>query len=123
MINVSSASGSRALAGAAAYCASKAGLAMLTRVAALELAPHGVRVNSISPAGVVTPLWTTQPWWPQHVERSGGEQAAFAALSADTPLKRFARPEEVAGLIAWLASDASAYVTGADFAIDGGYTA
>ena len=123
VINVSSASGHRALAGAGAYCASKAALLMLTRVAALELAPRGVRVNSVSPAGVATPLWTAQEWWPRHVERSGGEAQAFAALADDTPLKRFAQPEEVAGLIVWLASDEAAYVTGADFAIDGGYTA
>jgi NAD(P)-dependent dehydrogenase (short-subunit alcohol dehydrogenase family) len=123
VVNVASASGHRALAGAAAYCTSKAALLMLTRAAALELAPRGVRVNSVSPAGVATPLWTTQAWWPKHVERAGSESAAYAALSADTPLKRFAQPSEVAELIAWLASDAGAYVTGSDFAIDGGYAA
>jgi NAD(P)-dependent dehydrogenase (short-subunit alcohol dehydrogenase family) len=120
VVNVASASGIKAAAGAAAYCASKAAVLMLTRTAALECnqAGHHVRVNAVAPGGVKTPLWDQvaigevikgSPQW---------------AAAADAPAaQRFATPEEVAQVIAFLASDEAAYVTGAVLPVDAGYTA
>lgn len=122
IVNVGSASARKAVPGAAAYSCSKAALAMLTRVAALELAERGVRVNTVSPGGVATPMWSRQEWWAEHVRKSGGEEAARAALAADTPLRRMASAEEIARVIAFLTSDAAAYLTGADVPVDGGYS-
>ena len=121
IVNVASASSIAAAPTAAAYCSSKAALAMLTKVAALEAAP-AVRVNSVHPGAVRTPLWRTNEWWDDAVRAAGDEDAAFAALAGGTPLGRIAAPEEVAQAIAWLASDEASFVTGAELVIDGGFT-
>jgi NAD(P)-dependent dehydrogenase (short-subunit alcohol dehydrogenase family) len=123
IVNVSSASSIVAAPGAAAYCASKAALTMLTKVAALECASDRIRVNSVHPGGVRTPMWRTNDWWEAHVARAGGEDAAFAALARDTPLRRMAEPDEIARAILYLASAESSFITGSEFVIDGGYTA
>ena len=124
---VGSASGTKPAPGAAAYCASKAALRMLTKVAALELKPLGIRVNSIAPAGVVTPMWTKMPFWNGLVTQHGSEAGAWNALGgadpATPPIQRMAFPEEIARAILFLASVESAHMTGAELAIDGGYTA
>ena len=112
IVNLASQASVVALDRHAAYCASKAALVGLTQVLALEWAPHGITVNAISPTVVDTELGRTA--WV-------GE--AGAAMRARIPVGRFARPDEVAGLILFLASDASAMVTGANIMIDGGYTA
>lgn len=110
VINVSSTAGIESYGGQAAYSASKWGLRGLTRSAALDLAADGIRVNSIHPGGVATPL----------VE-------AFRPLSAEdtvgSTLSRFARPEEISGLVVFLASDEASFITGAEYVIDGGITA
>jgi NAD(P)-dependent dehydrogenase (short-subunit alcohol dehydrogenase family) len=114
IVNVSSVTGLRSFPGVLAYCVSKAGLDQLTRCAALELAPKGIRVNAVNP-GVVA----------SNLHRSGGmsEEAysAFLEHSKSThPLGRVGRPEEVAELIYFLASDRASWITGATISIDGG---
>lgn len=114
VVNVSSVNGLRAFAGVLAYCVSKAGLDHLTRCAALEMAPHGVRVNGVNPGVTVTNLHT----------RGGMDEqqyAAFLQRSKEThPLGRPGRPEEVADLIVFLASDRAGWMTGETIPIDGG---
>lgn len=114
VVNVSSVTGLRAFPGVLAYCVSKAGVDQLTRCAALELAPKGVRVNAVNPGVVVT-----------NVHRRGGmaEDAydAFLERSKTThPLGRVGDAREVAELILFLASDRAAWITGATYSIDGG---
>lgn len=122
IVVVGSASGIRAVPGAAAYCASKSAVAMLVRAAALELAPHGVRVNAVSPSAVRTPMWEGTDFWPELVAEHG-EEGAWRAIAGGTPLGRVAEPEEVAAAIRFLASEQAAYITGAELPVDGGYTA
>jgi len=114
VVNVSSVTGLRAFPGVLAYCVSKAGLDQLTRCAALELAPKGVRVNAVNPGVVVT-----------EVHKRGGmgdeQYAAFLEHSKTThPLGRVGAAAEVADLILFLASDRAAWITGATYSIDGG---
>lgn len=123
IVNVSSASGIRPAAGASAYSTSKAAVGMFTRVVAKECREKGlpVRVNAVAPAGVKTPMWTTMPFFRDLVAAHGSEEAAFRALAGDHPNARFAEPEEVAGAILYLASDAAAMITGAELVINGGF--
>ena len=114
IVNVSSVTGLRSFPGVLAYCVSKAGVDQLTRCAALELAPKGVRVNAVNPGVVVTGL-----------HRSGGMNteayAAFLEHSKTThPLGRVGDANEVAELIVFLASDHAAWITGETISIDGG---
>ncbi len=114
VVNVSSVTGLRAFPGVLAYCVSKAGVDQLTRCAALELAPKGVRVNAVNPGVVVT-----------EVHKRGGmseeKYAAFLEHSKTThPLGRVGAAEEIAELILFLASDRAAWITGATYSIDGG---
>jgi 3(or 17)beta-hydroxysteroid dehydrogenase len=122
IVLVGSASGIKASGGAAAYCSSKAGLRLLVKSVAVECAPDGIRVNSVVPAGVMTPMWEGMPFF-QTLKRDRGEAGAWEAIAAGTPLGRLAEPAEVATAILYLGSDESAYVTGTDLIIDGGYTA
>jgi NAD(P)-dependent dehydrogenase (short-subunit alcohol dehydrogenase family) len=122
IVAVASATGFKAEPGVGAYGASKAGLIQLARVAAKESAPRGIRVNAIAPGGVETPIWDAVPMFADRTKEIGRE-AAFTEMAAyATPLKRYAKPEEIAGQIAFLLSDASASVTGSVFTVDGGYT-
>jgi len=125
VVIISSASGIKAAAGASAYAASKAALRLFAKSVALECAQagDGIRVNTVHPAGVATPMWSGAPFWPELVARHGSEEAASQALARDTPLGRFATADEIAAAILFLASDESAYVTGAELIVDGGYTA
>lgn len=122
IVHVASASGVRAAAGAAAYSASKAGLCMLAKAAAKECREQGVavRVNTVCPAGVKTPMWTSMPFFRDLVERLGSEDAAFASLEAG-PGGRFAEPADVVAAVLFLASDEARFVTGVDLLVDGGY--
>ena len=127
MVLVGSASGIKAAPGASAYCSSKAGLRMLVRTAALEFKPQGIRINAVSPAGVVTPMWQAMPIWKDLVEKHGGEDGAWNALGgadrSKPSIQRMAFPEEIASAILFLCGDESAHITGSDLVIDGGYTA
>ena len=122
LVLVASASGLKAAAGASVYAASKAALLHFARCAALEAAPLGIRVNTVCPAGVETAMWEDQPFFQSLAQQKGSEAAAYAELAASTPLRRFARPDEIAQAICYLVSDEAAYVTGAELVIDGGYT-
>jgi NAD(P)-dependent dehydrogenase (short-subunit alcohol dehydrogenase family) len=124
---IGSASGTKAVPGAAAYSSSKAALKMLARSAALEMKPRGIRVNSVAPAGVVTPMWTKMPSWRTLVAVQGSEAAAWQALGGVDPatpsILRMAFPQEIARAILFLASDDSVHMTGTELVVDGGYTA
>jgi NAD(P)-dependent dehydrogenase (short-subunit alcohol dehydrogenase family) len=114
VINVSSVTGLRSFAGVLAYCVSKAGVDQLTRCAALELAPRGVRVNAVNPGVVVT-----------EIHKRGGmteaDYAQFLEHSKTThPLGRVGDPTEIAELIFYLASEKASWITGATYQIDGG---
>jgi NAD(P)-dependent dehydrogenase (short-subunit alcohol dehydrogenase family) len=122
IVVVSSVTGLKAQPGTATYGASKAGARQLAKVAALEGAPNGIRVNSILPGGVETPIWRDMPFFRDNVAKSGSEQAAFNAMAALTqPSGRFSKPEEIAGQIAFLLSHTAANITGAELRADGGY--
>ena len=82
-----------------------------------------IRVTSVHPGLVRTPIWTTGDWCSGFADAAGGDEAAFAQLAAQTPLGRVAEPEEVAEAIAYLVSDGAGFVTGTELVIDGGYTA
>lgn len=110
LINISSVHEDLPMPTNAAYCASKGGLRMLTRTISVELAKHNITVNNIGPGAVYTPIDADIEAKPE-MEK---------ALMSEIPLNRWAQPEEVAGLAVYLASDESAYVTGATYFIDGG---
>ena len=114
IVNVSSVTGLRSFPGVLAYCVSKAGLDQLTRCAALELAPKGVRVNAVNPGVVVT-----------QIHKRGGmsetDYEKFLEHSKTThPLGRVGDPSEIANLVFYLASEQAAWITGATYSIDGG---
>lgn len=119
IINISSRSGLVGIPAAAAYAASKAAVRNHTKSVALYCAEQGlnIRCNSIHPAAVLTPMW-------EPMLGTGPDRAArIAAFVADTPLRRFGDPDEVAALAVMLASDEAAYMTGAELNIDGGLLA
>ena len=123
IVLTASAAGIKAEPGIAAYGASKAAVIQLARIAAKEGGAHGIRVNSIAPGGVETPIWHNVPFFHNLVESTGSEEAAFKAMgSAAAPLARFAKADEIAAQIAFLLSDQTALVTGACFVSDGGYS-
>lgn len=119
IINISSRSGLVGIPLAAAYASSKAAIRNHSKSVALYCAQQGwrIRCNSIHPAAILTPMW--EPMLGKGPERA----ARMAALVADTPLRRFGMVEEVAAIAALLAADESAYITGAEFSIDGGLLA
>jgi NAD(P)-dependent dehydrogenase (short-subunit alcohol dehydrogenase family) len=112
IVSLSSVAGLRPYAGLFAYCVSKAGVDMFTQCAALDLAPHGVRVNAVNPGVVVTELHTVTNAIPDY--------AGFLERSKGThPIGRVGRPEEVAALVLYLLSQEAGWITGACFSIDG----
>ena len=114
VVNISSVTGLRSFPGVLAYCVSKAGVDQLTRCAALELAPKGVRVNAVNPGVVVTEIH----------KRGGMDKEAYERFLEHSktthPLGRVGDPGEIADLVLYLASDKAAWITGATYSIDGG---
>ena len=114
VVNVSSVAGLRAFPNLLVHCISKAALDQLTRCAALDLAPKGIRVNAVNPGVVITNLH----------RRSGMLDDAYAAFLEHSktthPLGRAGEPDEIADLIAYLASDRAGWITGETISIDGG---
>jgi NAD(P)-dependent dehydrogenase (short-subunit alcohol dehydrogenase family) len=121
IVIVASLSGIQAYATSSAYCSSKAAVRMLSRCAALEGGP-AIRVNCVSPGGVKTPMWQQSGMWDSLLAEHG-EAGAWKKLAEGTPLGRFAEPQEIAEAIAYLASDAAAFLTGAEIVLDGGISA
>lgn len=119
IINMSSRPGLVGIPGAAAYASSKAAIRNHSKTVALYCAQQGwqIRCNSIHPAAILTPIW--EPMLGDGPDREG----KMAALVADTPLKRFGDPDEVAAIAVMLASDDATYITGSEFNIDGGLLA
>ena len=122
IVNLSSDAGIQGNTGAAAYCASKGAVSLLTKALALELAPHGVRVNAVCPGDVISPMLQFQA----DTYGAGDPDRYFAALLAQYPQggrARFIEPAEVAELIWFLAQPHAAAITGALVSIDFGLTA
>ncbi len=114
IVNVSSIDGLVGVLGMTSYAATKFAVTGMTRSAALELGPAGVRVNSVHPGVVNSPM----------VQQAPAEvRAKLDALMAMQPIARMGEPEEVAALVLFLASDEASYITGAQFVIDGGHVA
>jgi NAD(P)-dependent dehydrogenase (short-subunit alcohol dehydrogenase family) len=105
---------SKGFEGASAYSATKAALRSLARTSAAELVGRGIRVNAVAPGPIVTPI----------IERSGLPKEAIDQFEKETvakvPMKRFGQPEEVAGAVAFLASQDASYITGVEINVDGG---
>jgi NAD(P)-dependent dehydrogenase (short-subunit alcohol dehydrogenase family) len=119
IVNLGSIYGQQGVAGAAAYCASKGGIALLTHSLALELAPHAIRVNTIAPGNMATEM---------HLADLRARAAATGrslddevdAVRAMVPLGRHGTGEDVAGAVVWLASTDASYVTGQTIGVNGG---
>ncbi len=113
IVNVASTSGLAGDPNLSVYCASKAGVVMLTKALAAEFAPE-VRVNSVCPGWVYTDMAK------RFINKSDDPAAALAEMNAESPMGRIARPDEIAASILYLSSEAAEIVTGANLTIDGG---
>ncbi|VAW51313.1 3-oxoacyl-[acyl-carrier protein] reductase [hydrothermal vent metagenome] len=114
VINLSSINAYTGMPNTAAYAASKAALNSLTRTAAYELAPRKIRVNSVNPGSINTPIYGKLGIPNEAIKKFS------SAMQDRIPLKRFGESDEVANLIAFLASDEAGFITGAEYNIDGG---
>ena len=110
IINISSVHEDWPMPGNTAYCLAKGGVRMLTRTAALELAPHGINIVNVGPGAVATPI----------NDSTMNDPVLMAKLNAAIPLGRMARPEEIAKVVGFLASDAASYITATTIFADGG---
>lgn len=121
IVHVSSVQGHANQRNVLGYATTKGAVHAMTRAMAVDCARHGVRVNSVSPGSIRTPLLE---YGAAQIAGPGGDaEAVIAGFGAGHPVGRIGTADEVAGLIAWLCSDAAAFVTGADLRIDGGLTA
>lgn len=113
IVNLSSQASHAALTDHASYCASKGALDALTRVMALELGPHSIRVNALNPTVTLTPM----------AEMAWSDPAKSGPMLAKIPLGRFARPSDIADAVAFLLSDRAAMINGVCLPVDGGFLA
>lgn len=113
IVNVSSLAAAVGTRDHLAYCASKAALDAMTRVMALELGPHAIRVNSVNPVVTLTPM----------AEKAWGDPVKAASMLSRIPLGRFVQPGEIASTIAFLLSDDAAMINGITLTVDGGFSA
>lgn len=113
IVNISSSAGIVGSATGAAYHASKGAVRLFTKAAAIQYAADGIRVNSVHPGVTNTPM----------IQTLMADKKASAGFLAATPMGRFGRPEEIANAILFLASDEASFITGAELAVDGGFTA
>jgi NAD(P)-dependent dehydrogenase (short-subunit alcohol dehydrogenase family) len=111
VVNIASIAGAVHFPGLSAYSITKAGVRGLTGAVALDLAPHGIRVNAVAPGHIDTAMSTVR-----------NDPVALARRVATIPLARLGQPEDVAEVVAFLASDAASYVTGQTITVDGGFT-
>ncbi len=116
-----SSTGSKPIAGIGPYGVAKAAVAHMARIAALEAAPRGIRVNAIAPGGVDTAIWDSSDDFTASVEAQGRD-ATLTAMAGTTPLKRFATPDQIAHDILYLLGDAGSNITGHVLVSDGGFT-
>lgn len=118
IVNLASAAGLIGWPGAAGYVAAKHAVVGLTKSAALEFAPAGIRVNSVCPSYVLTPMVEDDLF----TDALGNDEELIAAARANHPIGRFGQPEEIANAVVWLLSDKASFVTGSAMSIDGAYT-
>jgi NAD(P)-dependent dehydrogenase (short-subunit alcohol dehydrogenase family) len=118
ILNMASAAGLIGWPGASGYVAAKHGVVGLSKAAAVEFAPQGVRVNSMCPSYTETPMVSDL-----FDNLLGGDQTAVDGARANHPIGRFAQPAEIAAACVWLLSDKASFVTGTAMSVDGGYTA
>jgi NAD(P)-dependent dehydrogenase (short-subunit alcohol dehydrogenase family) len=111
IVNTASIGGMRGLGGMSNYCASKGGIVMLTRTAALEYAKSGIRINAVCPGGINTPMSKRLVKQPMMSETRGNA------------MKRWGKPQEVGEAVVWLCSEAASFVTGHAMAVDAGFLA
>lgn len=114
IVNIASGWGLQAGPRAAAYCASKGAVVLLTKAMAIDHGPQGVRVNCLCPGDTDTPMLR------QEARQLGQEESGFLAEAARRPLRRIARPEEIADAALFLAGEGARFITGAALAVDGG---
>ncbi len=112
IINISSVAGIEGSAGGAAYCASKGGIRLFTKALAAEVGPLGIRVNSIHPGLIDTPMTTAFT----------KDKKILEGMMSKFLIKRVGKPIDIAGPVVFLASDASSYITGEELIVDGGWT-
>ncbi len=110
IVNMSSINAQVAIPTIPAYCASKGGIMQLTKAAALSLAPHGIRVNAVGPGSIDTAM----------MAGVNADEAAMQRVMSRTPLGRIGEPEEIASIVAFLASEKASYITGETIYADGG---
>jgi len=123
IVNISSVHGLRASPFKVAYVTAKHGLEGLSKVTALEGGAHGVTSNCVNPGYVRTPLVTKQIADQARTHGISEDEVLSKVLLTESAIKRLVEPEEVAALVAWLASPTAGMVTGASYTMDGGWTA